>query len=171
MTQGSDYKNRVGSRVKNKSIDVHIWPYFSGAGAGYSAGEVYRLMLIYDAQPNAAVPVTADVLLSTTNTTLATSPVNLTNRDRFMVLRDTFWVVPTTVTGTAASNTAAVAVQPGCPPVIHWYVKLRALETIYRATAGAIGDITSGALFVLALTESTTSAFAFSLSSRLRFYD
>lgn len=171
VTEGTSYKTRMGARVKNKSIDIHLWPFFAGGGAGYVAGEIYRIMLVYDSQPNGALPSTADLLKSTGGGTTAGSPVNLDNRDRFLILREHYMQAPTPSASGTASTVGAQAngrLQEQC---IHWYVKLRNLETIYKATAGAITDIASGALLLVLVCESTTACFALSISSRLRFYD
>lgn len=171
VTEGTSYKTRLGARVKLKSIDLHIWPYFGGAGANYAAGEVNRIMLVYDSQANGAYPASADLLKATGGSTLATSPVNLENRDRFLILREYYFTNPTAAAGSgAALNNAAVnaRVPEHC---IHWYVKLKNMETIFKATAGAIGDIASGALLLVTVSESITPPFGLSVTSRLRFYD
>lgn len=174
VTQGTDYKNRVGSRIKMKSIDIHIWPYYNPAG-NQTVGAIYRIMLVYDSQPNGANPSASDLLKSTAGTTTAASPVNLDNRDRFLVLRDYYLVERT-----AANAGGGAGVQPstissgataGQPDCIHWYVKLKHLETIYKASAGAITDISSGSLLIVTVTQGAAAGWDLSVSSRLRFYD
>lgn len=171
VTEGTSWKTRVGSRIKMKSIDLHIWPYWA-ASASATAGGVSRIMLVYDGQPNGAYPATADLLKSSVPSTTACSPVNLDNRDRFLVLREFYMVEPSTTTPvTTASNVGSdVAAQVPCH-VIHWFVKLKAIEAIYKASAGAITDIASGALLLVTVTEGTTTGYGLSVSSRLRFYD
>lgn len=171
---GAGFWNRIGSRIRMKSIEVTIFPYMV-AGVNPGLVGIYRIMLIYDSQPNGAVPGTGDLLQSTSIagafSTAATSPLNMTNKDRFLVLRDYAWTnQPAGPVGSAVNGQLTVARKPRR---IHWYIKLRGMEAVYKANGGNMGDITTGAIHLVTICSDAGADANWSLvvSSRLRFMD
>ena len=81
MAQGSDFTNRIGRKYTNVAVQLegYLGPQDSNVGTTKC-----RIMLIYDAQPNGALPAITDVLTASTSNAF----MNLNNRDRFKVLCD-----------------------------------------------------------------------------------
>jgi len=102
-----------------------------------------------------------DVLLAST----AYSPLNLNNRDRFRVLMDKFCPMG------AYNNVATTAVADRTVQLVKKYLKLN-LETIFDGTSAAIGDIQTGAIFMLCIgTNGVAAGSSLGCQIRLRFVD
>lgn len=167
---GSDYNNRIGRKVVFKSV------YIRGYGANQpqiapavalTGSQLYRMIVFVDMQPNGATPALTDILQSATSL----SQLNLNNRDRFRVLRDrTFAVGPWLLSTTATQSYAATA---NAVFKFEEFIRLN-VETIYNAgNAGTIGDINSGALYMLWVGSAASGATDGTITSsiRLRFID
>jgi len=114
-----------------------------------------RLIVVYDKQSNAAAPVITDILLADA----FDSPNNLSNRDRFVTLMD----VVTPAIGTSGDYAVAGV----------GYKRLN-LETMFNAgSAGTIGDITSGSIYVFAASSNSflTTALVQLTRARIRYSD
>lgn len=158
--QGSDFTQRIGRKVCLKSLLIN-WST-SQAGVSTEAGEVVRMMLIYDSQTNSAsLPATTDVLL----TADPFSAMNLNNRDRFKILYDK------RATLNPAVYTASVLTAGA--PVLRFYSKYLKLnhEMIFSGTGSTIGSIQTGSIFSLVITTSGTGSSTYNLTTRLRFLD
>ena len=81
MAQGSDFTNRIGRKYTNVAVQLEG---FLGPQDNSIGTTKCRVMLIYDSQPNGALPAIADVLTASTSNAF----MNLNNRDRFKVLCD-----------------------------------------------------------------------------------
>lgn len=172
---GSGFFNRVGSRIEMKSI--HIRGQIVNAVTAISGG--IRMLLIYDRQPNGALPVISDILQSRdqagTAATSGVSEINLDQRDRFMILRDTKLYTP------SVTNTAGVLTNgPQFPGVdsmfdIDQFIKLKGLTTHYSGTANpvTIANINTGGLYAAFLTSTggNDSCWQFTGGYRLRYND
>lgn len=128
VIQGSDATNRIGRKINLKSIYVRgTW----WAGPTSTSGAPLRVIIFYDKQANAAAPAATDLLLASD----FTSPNNLNNRDRFVVIADQ---VLSTISNTGDPTTT-----------MECYKKIN-LETLFNSgNAGTIGDITSGSLWIM----------------------
>lgn len=172
VAAGSSYNNRIGRKIAMKSV------YLNGSLSpqGAASGETYcRIMIVYDAQPNGALPVYADIVLgqaAVLATTASTSRdnLNLNNRDRFRVLLDKRIVMPALV--------GSVIVNPNFPTAtevnLNEFRKLYRLETNYKAdtAGGAIGDIATGSLLLVTFGDNAAGAgYSLSATVRLRFTD
>ena len=119
-------------------------------------GSPVRIIVFYDKQANAQAPAVTDVLLADA----FPSPNNLSNRDRFVVLADIVTEPIGVATGVYVAN-------------FEIYKKLN-LETMFNAgTAGTIGDITSGSVYIMAAQAGAiaTAAPTFTFRSRIRYTD
>lgn len=159
MAQGSDFTNRIGRKYTNVAVQLEgfLGPQDSNVGTTKC-----RIMLIYDAQPNGALPVITDVLTASTSNAF----MNLNNRDRFKVLCDENYTL------SAIDNTASQAFA-GSPTAqnISVYKKIN-LETICDGTTAAIGDVQTGSIFLLTIGSAATGlAFNFVGAVRTRFID
>lgn len=178
--EGASFYNRIGRKIMAKSLHVfgHIECTDGNAGA---TGEDYgRLMVIYDRQPNGALPAVADVLTSYNNagatSSTASDSLNMNNRDRFVVLRDERIVLP----AVGALGVTPINSSLGTDPTlstskreINFFIKCKDLETHFKASAGTIGDIATGSIFVFSISGQSHGNLAYiaAVSTRLRYHD
>jgi len=158
VATGTDFTNRIGRKVCWKSILIQGVTVPEDGGV---AGTLGRIMLVYDSQPNGALPAVTDVLLTATSL----APLNLNNRDRFRVLWDkrvAMGYFDTTATQSVADRTTIE---------VRKYRKCN-LETVFDGTTAAIGDIQSGSIFMLTISNQPTgTGYNLSATLRLRFTD
>lgn len=126
--QGTTATTRIGRKILMKSINIQ-------GVVATSTGNTARILIVYDKQPNGAVPLATDVL--TSNTLMAMQ--NLDNRDRFIILADIF-----------PYDQEENIANPSASSGFGWkrYIKCN-LETIYNGTLGTIADITTGSLLIM----------------------
>lgn len=145
---GSDYTNRIGRKTIVKSLYIRGSVKSEGANgpnqpaAPGTAAQLLRMIIFVDNQPNGAVPVVADLLVSAS----PASHLNPNNRDRFKILCDKEFVLDPYIN----LNTANAAQYGACNQIkaVKKYKKLN-IETIFNAgTAGTIADINSGAIYM-----------------------
>lgn len=132
---GTDFTNRIGRKVCWKSFLITGLIQVQDAAVD---ANLWRIMVVYDSQPNGALPAITDVLTQAT----ATAPMNLNNRDRFRVLMDKM--------GTLGYYNAASGLADKTSTMIRKYKRIN-LETIYDGTTAAIADIQSGSIFLLTI--------------------
>lgn len=160
--QGTDFTNRIGRKYTNVTVQLEgiVQPQDTTTNANK-----YRIMLVYDAQPNGALPAVTDVLTAATSNSF----MNLNNRDRFKVLCDVNGVVgPLTVDTTA---TQAVGYSDMAQANVRVFKKVN-LETICDGTGATVADIQSGSIFLLTVGSGTAGAASnFVGACRVRFID
>lgn len=173
---GSSFFNRVGRRIELKSLTLRGIFATLRTVANESIG---RILVVYDAQTNGALPAIADLLQTTdqtgANTNTPYSGINMNYRDRFQILRDYQCYLP------SFTDTAGVVTNPGYIdntinfPNFKIHIKLKNLLTQYRADSSpaVIGDIATGGLFMIVFGSLATGTTGWSLfwESRLRFGD
>lgn len=187
VSEGAGGHQRIGRRIKMKSLQIRINPYLGSQAADTTVFcEHVRVMLVYDAQVNGTYPAAAD-MLAMMNPTGGTPDfdnmawINLNNRERFLMLRQKSWTIqykPDNLytAATQASNTYSRG--------FNWYIKLRGLETTFNGnvTPGAAtllpAEISTGALYLMFICQAVKvdGSFATGLTNlyvypRLRFYD
>jgi len=162
---GSQNFNRIGRKIALSSLQIR--GFVRQADNTVAARQV-RMIIVYDKQANASAPTFANVISSQniggTVSSTCTDMVNLDNRDRFRIIRDrTFVFGDINAAWAAGSNVEDVDM----------YIKLGDLPTIYNAgSAGTIGDIQSGSLYVFWIsTQANSTGSAAEVSYRLRFKD
>lgn len=175
---GSTFCNRIGRKIEMKSVRVSGQLDVLRASTDV---EYLRILIVYDRQPNGALPAIADILQdtdqATTNTTNALSHANVNNVDRFQLLRDHQISPPVISAYTAAGNfTVQQNIDPLCPTFkFDSFVKLKGLTTQYKADSApaVIGDIASGALYLVTYGSVAAASNSYSLTAtvRLRFED
>jgi len=128
VATGSSATDRIGRKIIMKSVYLRATVR---AGTGSAGASPIRCIIFYDKQANAAAPAATDLLLANEFNSMN----NLSNRDRFVVLSDEM----TEPVGTQIEQARAHVV----------YKKIN-LETLFNAgSAGTIGDITSGSLYIM----------------------
>jgi len=159
VATGTDYTNRIGRKLVMKSI------YFKGviapSGVTNPGGDHLRTILLYDKQTNGAAPTPADILTVVD----PTSPMNLNNRDRFIVLKD--WNH-----GIEAATYTAGVLSGGSPrqKPIKVYKSCN-YEVIFNNTTNAVTSIQTGGVFLLTLDSTGTGVETLTYFCRIRFDD
>lgn len=152
MATGSDASTRIGRKITIKSL-LARWSFqLATTSVG---GSPVRILIVYDKQANATAPAITDILL----VDHFNSPNNLSNRDRFVTISD--FVSEGISTGDKFSESGVI------------YKKLN-LETMFNAgSAGTIGDITSGSIYMFVCQDSgiTTAVADFQSYVRIRYTD
>lgn len=179
LINGSGFYNRIGRKVSLKSVRVRgqIYPDNDTADG---TSQYFRIIILYDKQPNQAFPPITDILATFNNagapTTTAYSFLNITNSDRFVILRDTpFHISDNALTG--LYNQDANVMDYKNKGNYDEYIDLKNVETGYSNTStGAIGDIQTGALYMVLYgtapaATANENVYRFNFTARLRFWD
>lgn len=152
LANGSDASTRIGRKITMKSLLFrHSWIM----GPTSTGGSPIRILIVYDKQANATAPAITDILL----TDNFNAPNNLSNRDRFLTICD----VITDNIATGANFSASDVI----------YKKIN-LETMFNAgSAGTIGDITSGSVYLFIAQNGGigTATASYSYRARVRYTD
>lgn len=160
---GTDVINRVGRKICMKSLLWCCNNFPVAAVSNALQGVMIRQMIIYDSQPNSAgtVPAVTDILESATTL----SAMNLNNRDRFKVIYDKRSQIGSFNIG------AGPALIAGSPQNVFWkkYRKLNH-DVIFSGTGATIGNISTGALYLLAIADFNLVALT-DFFTRVRFSD
>lgn len=178
--QGAAFYNRIGNRIQMRS--VHITGSIAN-NAVVPTGQAHyiRFMVVYDRSPAAGTGVgsypaigtlLADYDTNGTVTTTSVSGVNPNFTDRFVIIRDQRFYMPND-SNTALTSAAAGILDYTDTANINLYCKLKGLEAQYSASTGAIGDLSTGALWVLVYGNIPAASCPYSANwkSRLRYYD
>lgn len=154
IAQGAAVGQRIGKKAVLKSIEMHG---HLQAGATCTAAQA-AMLIVYDNRPTGALPAITDVL----NSANSSSFNNDVNAARFRVLRRYNFVV----VGNAATPTTGLEDQK-----IDEYVKIGLPITFAAAGTGAIGDITTGAMYLITVGDigAGTADADFALGFRTRF--
>lgn len=160
IPQGDDATERIGRNVLVKSIHIRGNMELIASSAASRSTSVY-LYVVLDTQCNGAAASISDVL---TSADMESAMINLDNSNRFKILKKfRFALNPQAGWGT---NTNSVQRN------IEWYAKCH-IPLKFDASAGAITDLTSNNIFLLAGSDgdSNDDTVAFLGTCRLRYYD
>lgn len=152
LQPGTGATQRIGKRALFKNVLLRM-----GIGVPTNTGATplngyVRIMMICDKQSNAAAPTVAGILQAVA----AISPINMDNRDRFMVLYD----YQTTIDQLGARAGTAVK-------------KFRRLNIVTSYNAGAAGtvaDIATNAIYLLYIYTQIGTGAAPTVTPALDFY-
>lgn len=159
IRQGTAFYERIGSKVQVKSVDCRFSIVQSNPATSSNEAGVIRCMLIYDRQCNGSFPAFTDIFSSANvaGVGYTNSGVNMTNRDRFVILADQM-----------------EQIDPGgsLSKAVKLFRNVR-LETQYKLNGGTVGDIATGAIYfaIWAGTTISVSAYIADFSCRIRYYD
>lgn len=160
IPQGAGVSQRTGKRVRLVSLQIRgsiVVPANSNPVAVDCS-----MLVVYDKRPTGALPLQTDILTSTDTRGF----MNDNNTGRFRVIRRfDFNLVGTTFTPAGVSS--------GSMKSLDTYVSLKGLNTVFESVGtGGIGDIDSGALYFVPLSNvGTTNAPSSEMSFRVRFTD
>lgn len=172
--QGAAVYNRVGNEIEMKSL--HLIGQFDPTANSNASSEYLRIMVVYDRQTNGAFPTIADLLTSYDQAGATYSTVldhlNPNNFDRFKVLCDIRLPISLDAS-TAPAAKSQFTHDYNNEFNVNRFINLRGMGTKYKASAGAVGDIASGGLYVVVYgdTAAATAAYTFQFTARLRFVD
>lgn len=157
VPQGTTVISRVGKKYMLKSIQ------FRGRSIAGSATTVAdgAYMIVYDKRPTGSLPSITDILVSVNSESFN----NDSNSPRFQILKR----VDRIFTGNSSTITT-----DGCAHTEDFFLKLRNLPVVCKfGTAGTIGEISDGALYMVSVgnVAAGTSAPSISGQFRIRFLD
>lgn len=171
--EGASSYQRVGKKIQ--PVWCHVRGYFipsDVAGGAFSLPyESIRMMLVWDKQPNGSLAVISDIVRDVDGaggaTTNSQSDRNITNRDRFVILRDirkTYWFRPI---NTALANVSVD--QPQENLNFEFSASLKGKKTLYNASSASITTINTGALLLVVFGENASLANPFVMRYKTRF--
>lgn len=174
LTPGTGDGQRIGRQCNLRSLEVRGHVEWVGVNTAAELQMCLRMLLIFDRQPNGAVPVWADIMNAVDPFALPLTA----NKERFVILRDRQIIAPP-----IGINGAASAFPGGYPGAdrmepqswnYHEYVKLKGLETTFKGTTGTIADIMTGSILMILASGQQNSAnppWGFNYATRVRYYD
>lgn len=173
--QGAAAFNRIGQKITLRSLRIRGNVESNATGIQTIA----RILVVYDKQANAALPVWTDVIMGLTSAAVPSSTItdgiNMANRDRFIVLADEQLNLP------AQTNTAGVLTN--CffpyeknPSMFNFdrFIKLKDMEMHFNNTnGGSFADIQTGSLSLFLAQDSTGTgaSWSFRYGARTRYRD
>ncbi len=165
IPQNATESGRIGRKCVIRSIGWRaVCKYTVAAGAGGASAENVRFIMAIDKQCNGAAPLVTDLLESANYQSFN----QLANKSRFRVLYDkTMSIFPPSAAGDGAANDFGVAIRP-----FKFFKKCSIpLEFDNTLTTGAITTIRSNNIFIIMITEGTSSITTLDSKIRLRFSD
>jgi len=142
VAQGSDISNRIGRKYNNIAIQLRG----TFIPQGITTGNLARVMLIWDAQTNGALPAMTDILTAARSDKF----MNLDFRDRFKIIMDKSF-------GFGPYNTTATQAVSAPMAKITFYKRIN-LPTICDGTTSAIGDVNTGSLLLVTVGSAAAGA-------------
>lgn len=156
IPQGDTQSTRDGRRAFIRSVQLRGALDYNPGSNGYAAVHCF-LYLVLDTQCNGAAAGATDVF---TSATAHTSLMNLNNSGRFKIMKKwIFYMEPQAGTTTAFN---------ACRRQIEFFQRCN-IKVDWSSTTGAISEIRSNNLFLLAGSDNANGLVAFSGNCRLRF--
>lgn len=168
-TQGTNTYNRIGRKIVLKSTQIRG---IVAQTDDTTVNTEFRMIIVWDKQGNGAAPSYANVMQSQNiagalEATVDAAP-NINNRERFEIIRDKKMCIA------GRSNTATQS-YAGSPSVLllDEFIDLKDRHTVYNdGSAGTVGDIVTGALYVFFISDQTNAnGVTATVSFRTRFVD
>jgi len=159
IPQGVTESTRVGRKCVVKSIQLRAYMIYTPGASTAGASNAY-FYVVLDKQCNGAAAAIGDVL---TGTNMGSALINLANSERFVILKrfvNRFQAAAGIQTAFGSDTST-----------IDWYHKCN-IPLEYSSTTGAITEIKSNNIFILAGTDTTSDdVIAIGGTCRLRFSD
>lgn len=152
ISQGDDHQNRNGISILNKSLSLRMLISRDFTPTTNSDAAV-RLVIIMDKKPELGTPTWTTVYGSSVPYTAYIDKENV--GDRFVIMKE----IDTFVSDAYPKRNIKI------------HMNIPQTHTRYDGTGATYGDIQSGALFVMALTDNTTDPPVHSYTTRFRYYD
>lgn len=176
VSQGPAQWQRIASRIHMTSLYVRGYFVRNGVGAPTTDPTRVRVLLVYDKQANGAAPGNLDVINTREPTAGAAgvaaqqflAGMNMDNRDRFVILRDKIVTLPPIAN--AAPFWTSPFPLPGQLEFIE-FVKLKKLEAHYKGATSGSGDIATGSLQLMVLSDVAPCPYSLAFTARLKYLD
>lgn len=178
IKEGAAFYERIGRRIEMKSLQ--ITGYLSPIPArSQDVTLMGRILIIYDSQANGTTPVWSTVIKNYkwdgTTESAYNSLINLDNRNRFEMIRDYKFVLPSVTRDVTPKDTFVQGTSVHCTKqaqefIIDDYIKLKRRVTQYSASTADAGAVSTGALWIYAYGIGV-AAWEAQISTRLRYYD
>lgn len=174
---GTGTNQRIGNKITYKSLRVQGWYTYDNTNTVGS--DILRFVVIYDAQPNAALPALADVFNEYSSASGSTESVlsspNINNTERFKILIDEKVCIPALLFSGGNPNSVfnASGNESQGKIYIDRFLKLNGLQAQFNTTnGGTVADFTKGSLLYTVYNQINPNAtYEFNLTARTRFYD
>lgn len=165
---GNTEYTRSGTDIRATSIQLRITIKCDPSQTAVTTiTPAVRLMLVWDSQPNGAVPILASTaaipgILDNRIISLYLAPYNRVTQKRYKILHDKLYDMNSMTSSTAT-------------PFLTWgdrhiRIKLPLGRTIkYDSTGGGIADITTNSLYFIAISSVTADMPSYILGSRMYF--
>jgi len=137
IPQGVTESTRVGRKCTIKSIQIRGVTQFTPGAAAVATAQVY-IYVVLDTQCNGAAAAITDVL---TSNTMSLAMINMANSGRFRILKRFAFPLNPTAGATGSWNNLIKPLE---------YFKRVNIPIEYSSTTGAIGEIRSNNIFLLA---------------------
>lgn len=157
IQNGSGSTQRIGSKIRLAGVQIKA--FFQTRRTTSSVWELFRIMVVYDRQPNGSAPAIGDILggRDYASTAITSNPtvnlLNPDNRDRFVLLYDK--TISPRAASVAAGPTTPFTNVAGDMQYMAWqkFIKIPGLDVVYgnSSTPPVIGDIKSGSLYIITL--------------------
>lgn len=154
IPQGAGTKQRVGKKITLTSMQMRGYIYNNTAAALNDVA----YMIVYDKRPTGAMPLITAIL----NDTKPSAMNNDDNASRFQILKR---VDAMLIGNTGSPETLTTAAAKSAD----WWLSLKNRPCEFGSLAtGAIGDITTGALYLVSVGNNATGTTAASLAGWIR---
>lgn len=164
IVSGANFYNRIGNKVTPQSSDLDIILVNNSTTATSLA--IVRVALIWDKQPTGALPTYSDIFQNIDSVGNATSTGfsgrNLQTTDRFSTISSQDIVIPSLNAASGGVNYRR----------LKFIRSLSGLHQQFKGNTAAIGDISSGALYLVVYSPTNeTNTVSFYFDHRYRYYD
>lgn len=169
IPSGAHVNARIGNRIEMKTLRLRMVPeYSSDFTASTSPPGHVRCVVLYDRSNNGLTPDATSMFgmvfsgsVAVYNENMWLAGVSVPNRERFVILADEIFEYPAAVYSGAAPNRLGVSenelptgvTKYGKSGVIERFIKLKNLQTTYKGATSGGGDCTSGALWLVMLSD------------------
>jgi len=174
---GTSFWNRTGNKICMDSVEVSVQFQPNNTNGAAVSMDYARFLLVYDENPNGALPSWADIITSYDQGGNASSTAldrfNVNNEDRFTILMDRKLRLPALgINGITGTNSN---IEPTWDELkLTHSLDLRCLPSIYKSNLGTIADLSTGSLFWACKTQviaTANSGWDYFGTSRLEFTD
>lgn len=176
IQQGAAGNERIGRKVSLKSVQIRGF-FLANPAEGITVSpelNYMRMLVVYDKQTNGTLPNINAILQNQfydgSYSLTETAGLNINSRDRFEILLDKMFVLPSDTAGFIPSATVDLL-------HVEEYRKLKGKETCYNTSTGSIGDIATGGLFLVCIGNidgtvvEEAPSWVMNAAIRLRYYE
>lgn len=159
--QGAGPNQRLGRQTELDNLYVTGYVTATGSATTDILPDLGRLLVVYDRSPVGSNPAISDIIqdlnAAGSTATSALSGVNLNNKKRFVILMDQRIFLPG-AKGNTGTNPTIFAQDQSQSLVIKRFIKLGGLMQEYKSSTPGVADLTTGAIFLVTLSETTAAA-------------